>query len=381
MKLEWKTCFKIGLSIFLLYLCIHYWDAVGTLLGTLLKASSPLLIGCIIAYFVNILMAKYEKWYFPKAQNKALIKSRRPVCMLLALLTLLAVVGLVVWLIAPQLVECFKIIFAALPGAIEAAIDWAGDWHLLSDDILDTLESIDWRSRFNQVLDMVTSSLGNVVDVLVNAITNVFSGIVTALIGLIFAVYLLFGKDRIGNQLDRIMVRYLKKSWYDRIRYVLFVFSDCFHRYIVSQCLEALILGALCMIGMLILKLPFAAMVGSLVAVTALIPIAGAYIGAAVGAFMILTVSPMKALIFLIFLVLLQQVEGNLIYPKVVGTSMGLPGIWVLAAVTVGGGIWGIPGMFFGVPVAAALYRILRADVAKPPRDKNFLADPGQPAA
>ena len=145
--------------------------------------------------------------------------------------------------------------------------------------------------------------------------------------------------------------------------YVLEVVNDCFHRYIVGQCIEAVIIGSLCALGMAILRLPYATMVGALVAFTALIPVAGAYIGAAVGAFMILTVDPVKAVVFLIFLVILQQFEGNVIYPKVVGSSMGLPGIWVLAAVTVGGGMMGIAGMLLGVPLAAAAYRILRDDV------------------
>ena len=139
--------------------------------------------------------------------------------------------------------------------------------------------------------------------------------------------------------------------------------NDCFHSYIVGQCTEAVILGLLCTFGMLIFRLPYATMIGALIAFTALIPIAGAYIGAFVGAFMIIMVSPFKALIFLIFIVILQQIEGNLIYPKVVGSSIGLPGIWVLAAVTVGGGIMGIMGMLLGVPLAACVYRLLREDV------------------
>ena len=139
--------------------------------------------------------------------------------------------------------------------------------------------------------------------------------------------------------------------------------NNSFHNYIVGQCTEAVILGILCTIGMLILRLPYASMIGALIAFTALIPVAGAYIGAGVGAFMILTVSPVKALVFLIFLVVLQQLEGNIIYPKVVGSSIGLPGIWVLAAVTVGGGILGIGGMLLGVPVTAALYQIIKDDI------------------
>ena len=141
------------------------------------------------------------------------------------------------------------------------------------------------------------------------------------------------------------------------------VINDCFHRYIVGQCTEAVILGVLCMLGMMIIRLPYATMIGALIGFTALIPVAGAYIGAFVGAFMILTLAPVKALIFLVFIVVLQQLEGNLIYPRVVGSSLGLPAIWVLAAVTVGGGVLGVPGMLLGVPLTAAVYRLVRNDV------------------
>lgn len=141
------------------------------------------------------------------------------------------------------------------------------------------------------------------------------------------------------------------------------VFNDAFHSFIVGQCMEAVILGCLCVVGMWILRFPYATMIGCLVGFTALIPVAGAYIGAIVGGFMIFTVSPFKALLFLVFIVVLQQLEGNLIYPKVVGASIGLPGIWVLAAVTVGGGVLGIGGMLLGVPLAAGLYQLIRSDV------------------
>lgn len=138
-----------------------------------------------------------------------------------------------------------------------------------------------------------------------------------------------------------------------------------FHSFIVGQCTEAVILGLLCTVGMLLLGLPYAPMIGALIGVTALIPVAGAYIGGGVGAFLILTVSPTKAMVFLIYLVILQQVEGNLIYPRVVGSSIGLPGMWVLAAVTIGGGLAGIPGVLLGVPLAAGCYQLLKGDVAK----------------
>ena len=139
--------------------------------------------------------------------------------------------------------------------------------------------------------------------------------------------------------------------------------NDCFHKFIVGQCTEAVILGSLCMVGMLVLRLPYAPMIGALVAFTALIPIVGAFIGAGVGAFLILMVSPSKAVIFLVFIIVLQQIEGNLIYPRVVGSSMGLPGIWVLAAVTVGGGVMGIPGMMIGVPLMAVIYKLVKENI------------------
>ena len=158
---------------------------------------------------------------------------------------------------------------------------------------------------------------------------------------------------------------YLKPRRAAAIRHVLKTLNECFRSYIVGQCLEALILGALCTLGMLVFRFPYAVMVGTLVGFTALIPIAGAYIGAFVGAFMIFTVDPLKALLFLVYIVVLQQIEGNLIYPRVVGTSLGLPGIWVLAAVMIGGHVDGVVGMLLGVPLCAALYRLLREDVAR----------------
>jgi predicted PurR-regulated permease PerM len=157
----------------------------------------------------------------------------------------------------------------------------------------------------------------------------------------------------------------MKPQHYEKLMYVLAVLNNSFHRYITGQCIEAVILGSLCAAGMLILRLPYPTMIGALMAFTALIPVAGAYIGAGIGAFMIVMVSPVKALIFLIFIVVLQQVEGNIIYPKVVGSSLGLPGIWVLASVIIGGGIMGVAGMLLGVPLAAAAYTLLRNELNK----------------
>lgn len=366
MKLEWKTCIKIGVSVFLLYLCILYWPSAASLLSTALSAATPLVVGCVIAYPVNILMRFYERHYFPKAVTGFAAKSRRAVCMAAAFLTLVIAVTLVIDLIVPELVSCVSVIISALPAALESLFNMLARLHLLPEDIAASLSGTDWQSKIGQLIDLVLSGAGTLVNAVLSALSSVFSGIVTALVGLIFSFYLLLGKNRLAGQCSRLMRRYLRPAWYENITYVLRVLDDCFSRYIVGQCVEAVILGTLCTLGMLVLRLPYATMIGALTAFTALIPVAGAYIGGAVGALMVFSVSPVKAIIFIVFLVVLQQAEGNLIYPKVVGSSLGLPAIWVLAAVTVGGGIMGIAGMLLGVPIAAALYRLLKNDLNKP---------------
>lgn len=373
MKIEWKSCFRVGISVFLLYLCIHYWSSMAGLLSALLGAAVPLLLGCAIAYVINILMSFYEKHYFSNSVKSVAVKSRRPVCMIGAIVSVLAIVALVIWLIVPQLSSCVQLLLAEVPDALKNLVQWVNQQGILPENISESLASVDWQSKVRQIISVLASGIGNVADVVVGVVSSVISGILTAVMAAIFSIYLLLGKDTIGSQCRRLMNRYMKKSRYDKIIYTLTVVDDCFHRYIVGQCTEAVILGVLCTVGMLILRLPYATMIGALIAFTALIPVAGAYIGGGLGAFMIFTVSPVKAIIFLVFLVALQQVEGNLIYPRVVGSSIGLPAIWALAAVTVGGGIMGVAGMLLGVPIAAAIYKLLREDVNRIPEGKAEL--------
>lgn len=365
MKFDTKFFVRLTLSAFALFLGIHYWDKLLTALGSVLSAARPLIVGAIIAYLVGILLVRYEKWYFPKSKKPLAVKSRRPVCMLLAYLTLVAVVVLVISLVVPQLVACIRLILSLLPSAWNDAVAFLSEHKILSEELANSLSSIDWQSRIGQILKVVTTGLGSVVDVVVTTVTSLFSSLVSAVIGIIFSVYLLFSKETLSRQFKKLGRRTLSPALHRELRYWITVLNETFHKFIVGQCTEAVILGVLCTIGMLIFRMPYATMIGALVAFTSLVPIAGAYIGAIVGAFMIMTVSPMSALGFLIFLVILQQIEGNIIYPKVVGTSIGLPGLWVLAAITVGGGIAGITGMLLGVPLAAALYRVLRERLRK----------------
>ena len=383
MKLTWKDMLKIGAGLFLLFLAVTYWGRAAALLRTVLSAAAPITIGAVVAYLVNILMSGYERRYFPRSKKAFVVKSRRPVCMLLAYLTLVAVVVLVVCLIVPQLGDCIGVILDGLPGFMENVVDWIIavsqqlDLQMLTPEVLETLEAIDWQSRIGELVKVLTSGIGNVMDVVINAVSSVVSGVVTALMSLIFSIYLLGGKETLVGQFRRLTKRYLPERFRTRMNYVLKVLNSAFRSYIVGQCTEAVILGVLCSLGMWILGLPYAAMIGTLVGFTALIPVAGAYIGAGVGAFLILTVEPFDAVIFLIFIVVLQQLEGNLIYPRVVGSSMGLPGIWVLAAVTIGGGIMGVAGMLLGVPLAAALYRIIGDDVRSREAVREVPEEPG----
>ncbi len=369
-KFGWKQCLIIGVSAFLLYLCIEYWKVVAGFVAGVIGAASPLIIGAAIAYILNILMAFYERYYFKKSTKKIAIKSRRPVCLVLAFVTLIAIISLVVGLVLPQFIECIKLIINAVPSVAQKTVAFLEKHDILTDKTVDYLKSFDWQSWVGRAVSVVSSGLGNVMDVVISAVSSVFSGIITAVLSVIFAVYILISKETLGSQIDRLMKRYTGPKIYKNTKYAFGIVNDCFHNYIVGQCIEAVILGSLCAIGMLILQLPYAPMIGALIALTALIPVAGAYIGAGVGAFLILMESPIKAVVFLIFIIVLQQIEGNLIYPKVVGTSIGLPGIWVLAAVTVGGGVMGVVGMLLGVPLAAALYKMIKNNLKK--REKEF---------
>ena len=363
MKIEFKTCAKIASCVFALYLAITYWKNIAGFIGLVFGAASPLFIGAGIAYTVNLLMAFYEKKFFAKAKNKGLLKIKRPLCMIIAFVTLIAIIGLIIWLVLPEFVSAIMLVADYIPDAVDWTVKQLEKLEYVPQDIIDMLVSIDWNSQIEKIAKAVTSGLGSVMDIVISSVSTVLGGIVTAFLSLIFAIYILLDKEKLGKQADKLAKKYLKQNLCEKLRYVLAVLDDCFEKYIVGQCTEAVILGALCSVGMLILGLPYATMIGALVAFTALIPVAGAFIGGGVGAFMILMVNPVQALVFVVFLVVLQQLEGNIVYPKVVGSSMGLPAIWVLAAVTVGGGVAGILGMLLGVPIAAAAYRILRNDV------------------
>lgn len=365
MKFQWKKYFCILSGLFLLYLAIYYWPSFSGFLRVLLSAATPLVTGCAVAYLLNILMSFYERHYFPKLQKNWVKNSRRPVCLIGALFTLLAIIVLVFSLVRTQLVDCFTLLFAELPSSLEKAVQYLTKHQLISQDISADLSAINWAEKIEQFASVLLSGFGNLLDVVISAVSTLFSALTTVVLALIFSIYVLADKEHLAVQSRNFLQHYMKEKWYKKLMYVLSVLDNSFHKFFVGQCTEAVILGVLCTIGMLLLRLPYATMIGVLIGFTALIPIVGAFIGGAIGAFLILMESPIQALIFLVFLLILQQLEGNLIYPRVVGTSIGLPSIWVLAVVTVAGSVFGILGILLGIPLAAAIYKMIYTDMHK----------------
>lgn len=375
MQLEWKNCLKIGVTVFLLFLAIHYWEPLMAGAKLVFSAATPILVGFVVAYIINILMVFYEKRFFAKTQNKILQKIKVPACMLLAIFSFILIIALIIGLVVPELTSCIQLLISDIPPAMEALLSSELFIQLAPEDLYAQLQGIDWKSMINEAVKMISSGLGSTVGAVVSAVSTVVSNVVTGVLAFIFAIYFLLGKESLIGQCKLLMKNYMPKKQARKVYYIAGVVNDSFHKYIVGQFTEAIILGVLCALGMLVFQFPYAGMIGALIGFTALIPVAGAYIGGVVGFVMILTVSPFKALLFIVFLLVLQQLEGNLIYPKVVGGSLGLPAIWVLAAVTIGGALMGISGMLIGVPIAAAVYRLVRDDVRRREQEQQMLKE------
>lgn len=351
----------------LLALFIKYSDQALGALGLLYGIAAPLVLGCVIAYILNILVRQIERIPCFRNEGTVLYRIRRPISMLGALGAVILILALVILIVIPQLFQAISVLANEIPAAISQLAAWLAssdrDWPRLQE-FLESL-NVNWPQVFQKATEYLTSGLGSVFSSTVSILTSVGSAIVTLVVALIFSLYILSGKETLFRQFQTLAKTYLKERVYTRLAVVLETAHDTFTKFIVGQCTEAVILGSLCALGMFLLRFPYASMIGTLIGATALLPVVGAYLGAFVGAFMIATVDPLQAVGFLVFIVILQQIEGNLIYPRVVGSSVGLPGIWVLAAVTIGGGISGVVGMLLAVPTAATVYKLLQKDVKK----------------
>ncbi len=364
MKLDKKLFVKFLLAAFVLFVCFNYWDKIEKIIVEISGAVTPVIVGFFMAYVLNILMCFYERHYLNKKSDRSIVvKSRRPVCLLAAILTLALIVTGVIIIVVPELVACVRLLVNEIPPAVEKVFNSEFLAEILPEKSLSALKNIDWQKHIGNVASAITNGIGNVTMAVAFALSSVFSVVVTVVLGFVFSVYFLLNKEKLKSHIRRFTRTYLSEKVRKKIYHIVRLTDESFHNYIVGQCAEAVILGVMCFVGMITLRFPYAGMISVLIGITALVPIAGAYIGAAVGAVMIFTVSPLKALLFLVFIVVLQQIEGNFVYPKVVGKSVGLPAVYVLAAITVGGGIGGIAGMLVGVPLTAVLYRLVRDDV------------------
>lgn len=366
-QLSWRTCIRAGSTAALTCLVCTCRHSLLNLAGMLLKAGAPLLLGGCIAYVTNILMSCYERRIFGSGGGPVLQRLRRPLCLLLALGSVMAAAAWMIQTVIPELLRCVNMLLASLPGTLcsmfaqlERGIPFGAlpeGMNLLPGD------AFDWAGAVTRAIALALKGVGGVMDAAAAAVTAMLSTAATLMLALVFAGYLLAGKERLGAQCRRLAQAYLGRTVSRRVFDVLETLDDVFRSYIVGQCMEALILGALCFLGMMVLGMPQALTISVMVGFMTMIPMAGGMLATAAGAAMLLTDSPATALLFAVFLTVLQQLEGNLIFPRVVGSSIGLPAVWMLPAVTLGGGLLGVSGMLLGVPLAAVLYRLLGRDL------------------
>lgn len=365
MKIEWNQCFKIGVTLFILYLCTTYWKVAMNMLGIAFHSITPLILGVCLAYLINLLMGFFEKSFFPNGFKGKINQYKRTICMILSVVITVGFVVLLIYMIIPELLKCIRIFTEQLPSLVNDVSQNKIVRKIVPENALNTLKDLDWSTYIDKISKFLFTGVGGAVNTVANFASSVASVVITIVMGVIFSFYILTSKEKLISQVKRVSNVVFKEKITGKISGYIHVMDECFHNYIVGKLLDAVIIGAMCAVVMLICRMPYVAMISTLIGVTALIPVVGAYVGTAIGAFMMLTVSPFKAVVFIIIIVVVQLVEGNLIYPKIMGSSLGLPGIWVLAAVTIGGSTFGILGMLIGVPVFATIYKIAGEGVRK----------------
>ena len=341
-------------------------DTVAGWLSAILSAFQPLFIGFAVAFVLNRpcnFFARLYEGHLPGRTRQA----ARPLAVVTAYVILLAILAVLISLVVPELINSLQT-FVNNMGTYAANLQGLYDWVVQTLD-LEALADLNLSAIINDTLNKVLSgvldALTTTVPHLISMTGVVVSAVVTGVLALVFSIYMLIGGPRLTAQCRRLAITYLPGRVADPLQSVTRLTADTFTRYVSGQLTEACILGVLCFLGMCLFQFDYAPLISVIIGVSALIPVAGAYIGAAVAVLLLVMIEPMQAVWFLIFLVVLQQLEGNIIYPRVVGTSLGLPGIWVLAAVTVGSSLLGFVGLVISVPVTAVLYTLLKGDLAR----------------
>lgn len=370
------------LIVFTVILLIALWNysLILDVLGQGVGIVYPFLLGGAIAFVINVPMSFFEEKLFQNQMmknKKVAQRLARPVSLIITLIVVVSVIGLVVFGVLPKLGDTFISIGKGIQSFMPKAQSWAEEIFHNNKEIKEWLDSLtlDWDKIINEVVKFFTSGASSVLGSTFVVARRIASGITTFVIAFVFACYILLQKEKLNIQIRKVMYAYMKEDLVKKVLDVCSLSYRTFSNFLTGQCLEAVILGTMFVICMGILQMPYAMLIGVLIAFTALIPIFGAFIGCVVGAFLILTVAPMKALVFVIMFLILQQIEGNLIYPRVVGSSVGLPSIWVLAAVSIGASLMGIVGMLVFIPIVSVLYALLRRDVYEHLEKKGIAVD------
>ena len=356
------------------------WDAGLSFFNII----SPFIWGLAISFILNIFMTLYENKLFKIGQGKEPKNKRkystkkvekkskfdRAFAIILSIITIVAIITIILLLIIPQFIDVIRNLISNIPNYLQS----------LQNLAIEITEKFPEANMFIQNIEIDTEALKNgimnlskdVLDITINQISGLISNVINFFIAIIFSVYILLNKEELKKEAKKFVYARIDKEKADYVLKVARLARDSFRNFLTGQAKEAVILGSLCAIGMLILGIPYAGPIGALTAITAFIPIVGAFIGGFIGTILIVAVDPIKALIFIIFIIVLQQVEGNLIYPHVVGKNMGLPSIWVLVAITIGGGLFGIMGMIIGLPVVSIIYAITQENTNKKLQEKNL---------
>ncbi|MGX7098559.1 AI-2E family transporter [Globicatella sanguinis] len=375
MKINRQKVLVWGLILASIYVVYRYWGAAEEILMTVFDASKPFFVGAMIAYIVNILMDGYENLITRFVSFQPILKMKRNLSLLLAYLTFVIAIIVILGIVIPELIRAVQSLLSIDPKTIQQMFKSMEDNGIIKQIIGliqgDTSGNVDIASTITGYVQQILNSIGNLLLGILTSATSIFSTVINVFMSIVFSIYVLISKDKLSVQFTNVLKAYVP-DWYQTIEATIDVFNQSFRGFIVSQTIEAVILGGLSFVGMLVLRLPYASTVSIMIGSTSLIPLVGAFIGAIIGIVLILTQSVSQAFIFIIFIIVLQQVESNLIYPRVVGGSVGLPPMWVLVAISIGGAIANIFGMFVAVPIAAALYKLFRDDLRKRLADQTL---------
>lgn len=369
------------LIVFTIVILMALWKytLVVDVLGFVLNIIFPFLLGGTIAFILNVPMSFLERQIFRNgdAGEKPMQRIARPCSLTLTILCVTGIIALVMFVVIPQLGSTFVSLGKSIQDFMPSAILWMEELFHNNEEIMELLGDLnmDWDKILDSVVSFFKSGAGNVLNSTMSAAKSIINSVTTFFIAFVFACYILLQKEKLNVQMKKILYAYLPKRIVEKMLDVCSLTYRTFSSFLTGQCVEALILGFMFFVVMGIFRLPYALLVGILIAFTALIPIFGAFIGCIVGAFLILMVNPVQAFTFVVMFLVLQQIEGNLIYPKVVGNSVGLPSIWVLAAVSIGGSLMGVVGMLVFIPLVSVIYILFRGDVYKRLDEKGIKGD------